>query len=453
MRWRCMARHIAVFVCSLRVRAGDCASNAFEWTRQLKERIVFLSLGAAGKSVPVLCISKRWGGICGHAVAVFFMTNLMTAGYNSWPRCSLFSVTAGFVAPAFSQARASWQWYNFYEQGVLAQGRSVLRLNIDETSIQCCEGRGLGTVFRTRQARLKSTIPKNVRKRFISHVAVVCDCAAVQKQLPQYVVGNKITFLLRDWEMLQRVVGDQIVICRCPLLFCCAERVAVPVRRQDTAWVNALLFARIICHIGRVLKPYLDQYQPILLMDALPTHVARPVQLALRAAKILPVIVPARLTFAMQPLDTHVFLTMKCLLREMFDAQRIGGEHHARKTLMVDFVIALRNTVRIVFGDRCWEQSFDENGYGWQQSRITAFRLAELEIRELFAVSSDAPALDDVALCLSTRSVRAATSLWKTFVSSDELKPLPARKRRIAPPVREELGRTRSETRGLLERF
>ena len=116
-------------------------------------------------------------------------------------------------------------WFNFYEQGVLAQGKSVLRLNIDETSIQCCEGRGVGTVFRTRQSNLKTTVPKNVRKRCISHVAVVCDCASVQKQLPQYVVGNKITFLLRDWEMLQRAVGDQIVLCRCPYLASCAERV------------------------------------------------------------------------------------------------------------------------------------------------------------------------------------------------------------------------------------
>ena len=121
--------------------------------------------------------------------------------------------------------------------------------------------------------------------------------------------------------------------------------------------------------------------------------------------------------------------------------------------MILDFVVALRNTIRIVFGDRSWEHSFDENGYGWQQSRITAFRLAELEIDKVFAVSSDKPGLDDVALCLSTRSLRAATSLWKSFVSRHDLPRLGTRKRRIAPLVREEFARTRSETRALLDRF
>ena len=63
----------------------------------------------------------------------------------------------------------------------------------------------------------------------------------------------------------------------------------------------------IIKILGRVLEPYLEQYQAILVCDALKAHLAADVLEELFKWLMWYLVVPKDLTYLLQPLDAHVF--------------------------------------------------------------------------------------------------------------------------------------------------
>ena len=179
----------------------------------------------------------------------------------------------------------------------------MLRINLDETSVCLFQGTGKGTVFFSRKRGPPGTEPVQLastkkRRACLTHVAVVCDNPTLQPLLPQYVIGNLQTFLLREWRALLASCPDNVVLVR-----------------QKSAWVNIEVFVEIVNRLGVVLRPYLGSVQPVLLMDTCPVHLASRVVKACFASQLWPVFVPARLTWLLQPCDTHVFLQYKAKLK------------------------------------------------------------------------------------------------------------------------------------------
>ena len=112
------------------------------------------------------------------------------------------------------QARATW--HNYYEAG-LQDGRTCLRLNVDETALRCHDGNTKGNVIArdpVRKRALKLPRAASKRRRFITHVAVLCESKDVQLSLPQFIIGNELTFLKREFEALQDAAGDRIILIR-----------------------------------------------------------------------------------------------------------------------------------------------------------------------------------------------------------------------------------------------
>ena len=286
------------------------------------------------------------------------------------------------------------------------------------------------------------------RRRFITHVAVLCESTEVQQSLPQFIIGNELTFLKREFEALQSAAGARIILIRCDVFQFMASRPRCIGVRQKTAWCNAPLFARIVRALNDALKPYLHLYQPILLMDALPSHMSPSVLRALSATAMRPIIVPAKLTWALQPLDTHVFHSLKTLIREKYDEAL--GERCDSELSMVSFVHAVRSAIDIVFGGRCWAHAFNQNGYGHKQALLSKLALDELDMQAPATVGIDAPTLADVRLCCSARMQHAAADLWRTFVEQKCKRPPVCRRKapKLADPTFI-FGRTRSQTRAL----
>ena len=170
-------------------------------------------------------------------------------------------------------------------------------------------------------------------------------------------------------------------------------------------------------------------YQPILLMDALPSHVSPFVLRALSASGILPIIVPAKLTWALQPLDTHIFHSLKTILREKYD--EVLGDRTDSELSMIAFVRTVRSAIDIIFGRICRAHAFNQNGYGHRQQLMSKFALDELEMERLATVGTHAPTLADIRLCCSARMQRAAAEMCDKFIVNRS-KPPPMR-RVVAP--------------------
>ena len=152
-----------------------------------------------------------------------------------------------------------------------------------------------------RKGRLAQNVTRGQTRSVVSLVALLCEDSRVQAELPQYIIGNEhvlpatvVTQLRAEGALLRNV---HLV-------------------RRKSAWANDALLASIARHWGRVLASRRAHQQPILLVDACNAHLARRFLDTCSRWKIWLVYVPARLTWLVQPANTHCFALLKALLRE-----------------------------------------------------------------------------------------------------------------------------------------
>ena len=125
----------------------------------------------------------------------------------------------------------------------------------------------------------------------MTHVGVICDRPDLQPLMPQFIIGNERTFLVRSIAALRAACPGNIMLVR-----------------QNSAWNNDVLCATIVRRLAAVLAPYTATVQPILFLDAVRLHTTPRVLRACATAGIWPIVVPALMTWLLQPLDTDAFL-------------------------------------------------------------------------------------------------------------------------------------------------
>ena len=157
------------------------------------------------------------------------------------------------------KACAVWRWWSRYERKChdTVPAKRLLRLNIDETSLCVFQGDMKGTIFpRSRGARtIKQQVPRGKRRRNITFSCVVCDDAAIQQKLPQFLIGNHVTFAAKEMR---------------PLRSQCASNFEL--LRERSAWSNETLFMNMLRRIRSALNPFMDDVQPVLFLDCARLH-------------------------------------------------------------------------------------------------------------------------------------------------------------------------------------
>ena len=139
-------------------------------------------------------------------------------------------------------------------------GKQILRLNPDETSVRLYQGSNKGNVFVTKKVRLLQEVPWWKRRCCLTHIAIICDQASIQPELPQVVVGNETAVPAALMAQLRAQAPANIVLVR-----------------QRRAWSNNELCASLMRRLGAALAAYKDRYQPVLLLDASRIHCSRAV--------------------------------------------------------------------------------------------------------------------------------------------------------------------------------
>ena len=326
-----------------------------------------------------------------------------------------------------SQSAAVWQWWSFLK-GQVPAGKTILRVNVDETSVCLFQGTAKGTVMATKRKyneTMASDCPRepaqkvsrSTRRTCLTHVAFVCDRSDIQPLLPQVVIGNEHTFQARDWTAL---------VDRAPR--------NVYMVRQKSAWNNHELYARIITLLATVLAPYMGECQPVLLMDACRCHAHSDPMRACFGGGIWPVFVPAKLTWLLQPLDTHAFLTYKETLRAEY--QKARAKTADGQLNVSEFLDALYVTIRSTLQSRCWAKAFECDGFG--SGDVTA--LSSYVRRELayegplgpLAVSAQFPTDEQFKVCFPKNAPKAVGYVAQPFARLFTHGPMPALP---APPL------------------
>ena len=275
-----------------------------------------------------------------------------------------------------------WQWFRFLVARV-PPDKKLLLLNLDETSIRFWYQPRLGLRGRARakpagRGAARQASRGQLRKAF-THVAVICDDATLQPQLPQVILVNERTctnLTLQNWK---------------PIPGCKAE-----VLRHKSAWINNAKFADILRRIGEALKTHAPDRQAILLMDAHSCHFSEEALAALHAYDIWPCIIPASTTSCLQPLDTHVFARFKMFLRTRLHQAMLSG---ANKDLDVEEVLdALMHAMRGVLQRNKWSEVFYQNGFG-RQFGVRQHLLDILEWTSPPAILAELPCLAQFQSC------------------------------------------------------
>ena len=132
---------------------------------------------------------------------------------------------------------------------------------------------------------------------FFTHVELICYDPVIQSLLPQVIFVGAPGMTWAEWSVL---VADP------PL--------NVFIKRMPRGWNNADQHKLIIRSLGLVLRPFLATRQPILCFDAASLHLNAEVLHEIYTAHMWYLLIPARLTWLLQPLDTNVFFEIQTLL-------------------------------------------------------------------------------------------------------------------------------------------
>ena len=196
------------------------------------------------------------------------------------------------------KATAAWQWWNYLETRT-PPGTSLLRINLDETAVCLHQGGRSGNIFVTKQSRagLVESATLGQRRTYLTHVAFICDRTDLQPRLPQILIGNEATLPLHALPALRAMCPPNVFLIR-----------------QKSSWNNNTLCANIIGRLKRALAPHAAGCQLVLILDTVKLHSADAVLHACRRWDVWPLFCPAKLTWLLQPLDTHAFGLYKHVL-------------------------------------------------------------------------------------------------------------------------------------------
>lgn len=207
-----------------------------------------------------------------------------------------------------------WKWANLIAERAPA-AKKLVWLNFDETPLQFqsapCGGlvAAAGAGVRGTARPPRSHVTHRDLRASATLMAVTSSAAEIQDALPQVVLMNSKTLTLAQLRAVAAEVrGSQVEIWR-----------------GRTAWANAETVARWVAALGRALRPFQTTHFFALASDASPTHLHEAALRAMHRWNLAPCLVPALLTGVLQPLDVHVFASLKREGRAAMDRARLSA--------------------------------------------------------------------------------------------------------------------------------
>lgn len=233
-------------------------------------------------------------------------------------------------------------------------------------------------------------------------VAFLCEDVALQSKMPQIVIGNERTLKASSLGALRALLPVNCHLIRAP-----------------SAWVDAHKFALAVKLLGAAMAPYADDYQVVLYFDAYKAHLAPAVWSACAAARIIPVVIPAKCTWLLQPLDTHVFAAFKVRLQREYQTARLDNPNGVSGVR--ELLLAVRSAIAEVLEGRSWAHAFEQTGFGVDQGGISPRVLEHVGMQLPMTIPSTRPSDDQVQSCLPERARVNIAAMFKALLVKPEL--------------------------------
>ena len=217
---------------------------------------------------------------------------------------------------------------------------------MDETSIrlhQVVKSGHLTTSARAlkRSARSLTCPATNTQTRgMFTLVAFVCDDQEIQKQLPQILLVNEKHLTQAEPAAALRSHLDSNTY----------------LWTSKSAWVTTITMCKIIKTLHQHVAPFQDRYLFILSSDGYKAHLTKPVWRACSRARIMYFLIPAKMTWVLQPCDTHLFALLKDILRHECQLKTLSTTD-GRLTMSL-LIQALARCITLKLRDQSWGRAF-----------------------------------------------------------------------------------------------
>jgi hypothetical protein len=235
------------------------------------------------------------------------------------------------------------QWVQWLRHVVLAD-REVVMINLDETSIERVIPHRRGHVLAqgSGQPQWYERIPRRDSHGHSTLVACVADDAALQRHLPQFVLTKDAA--------LSRAEREKLAGLPAPLVW----------HPGTAGWVTSENMPPLLTALRRAIRRQRPNAEIILSMDCASQHISEHVLRHLSILGVHVVLIPAGLTWLLQPLDTHAFATLKRKLAARQAAERAAAADGSVATC--GWIDALRDVVWEVLVAGSWAHCFAANG-------------------------------------------------------------------------------------------
>ena len=280
-----------------------------------------------------------------------------------------------------TQVTAFFQWCNYLTDQVTAIGKEPLYVNLDETPIPVSFTHVRGNVIRTdRRDAPRQTATRSDTRLYFTLVALICTEPALQPLLPQVILVSDKALRAQDEAAVQASLPDNVYLLR-----------------RKSGWNNKETQAEIVALTKVALGAHLERYQVIWLSDACKAHMAPEVMAAIADAGFWYCMVPANLTWLLQPLDVVTFVMFKRFSKQEF-MESLGGPH-AQPVVVRMIAIVVRGVRRVLQG-HAWRRAFAYVGAMGEQDQLARTLAVELSWEAVPNISRERPAQREIELCL-----------------------------------------------------
>ena len=206
---------------------------------------------------------------------------------------------------------------------------------------------------------------------YFTLVAIVCNNTTIQPLLPQIIFLGASSITKAQFTALKNQLPSNVFL-----------------KRMPKGWNNSDEH-RVIVKLLAVVLAKFPEFRPILCFDAAPLHLTPQVLQELVSGSLLFLLVPAKMTWLLQPLNTHGFLKFKLYLKQKFVESVIQGSPDEHKTSrMVRLVV---RAIRYVLQAHAWECAFKQNGIWSDQSMVSSTIRRELCYEQVPLVGNTRP--------------------------------------------------------------
>jgi hypothetical protein len=307
----------------------------------------------------------------------------------------------------FGEAIGFWRWSNFLHSQVAA-GKKPLHVNLDETGIRLHQmaGKGLLVTAAVQEKRKAASLTQNVSRAMLrgsfTHVTMICDDMEAQKLLPQILIVNKHMVTEHQHQELFAMMPPNVLLIR-----------------RNTAWMTSDLMTRVLIVLKHNLAPFMETHQILLSADAYRAHVTNEVWKQCVKQQILYCVIPAKLTWALQPCDTHVFASYKHRLQTLCQGAVVDTES-GKLSLEVLLKAVCQCVIQVLEG-RSWSRAFADTGLTGSQEHVSARVQSKLSFDHVPAVGSDLPTLAQLVNVFPKRAILPIDDMFGMFLPSTSI--------------------------------